>query len=178
MPTKRAKSGHHGGAGKCLACNLPAPDQKRLNDDLVLGVPLYRLQKQWGINRGSLRAHKEHHISSAETALTVARVKDSPVIDQAEELVRRADAMYQSAKAAGNIVLGLKALGHQRAGLELLAKLTGVLDERPQVTVNLQQSVEFQQAMMVIVGFVEERLSAKDVNELSRRLKVLDGGRT
>ncbi len=178
MPTKPAKSGHHGGSGNCIACSLPPEDQRRLNDDLVRGVPLYRLAKQWNINRGALRSHKERHVSPAETVLTVARTKDSPVIDQAEELVRRADAMYESARVSGNIVLGLKALGHQREALVLLARLRGELDERAQVTVNLQQSAEWIQVQAVVLKFVDEKLGAKDAAELSRRLKVLDGGRT
>jgi len=172
-PAKRAKTGHHGGSGKCLAFSLPAADQSRLKDELLRGTALYKLAKKWGINRQSLRNHREKHLSPADMALTADR-PPGKTLDQAEEVVQQTQAMYESARTAGNIVLGLKALAQRIHALELVAKLRGELDERPQVTVNLQTTQEWIRIQTVVLRFVDERLSAEDAVELSRRLRVLD----
>jgi len=41
--------------------------------------------------------------------------------------------------------------------------------------VNLQQTYEWLRIQTVVLRFVDERLGPKDAEELSRRLRVLDG---
>ncbi len=43
------------------------------------------------------------------------------------------------------------------------------------MTVNILQSVEWQEVQVVLMGFIEERISPDDRDELSRRLAVLEG---
>jgi len=55
----------------------------------------------------------------------------------------RTDALYLAALAAGQTAQALNVLKERRGQHELLARLTGVLDSRPQVTVNLMASPEW-----------------------------------
>ncbi len=82
--------------------------------------------------------------------------------------------MREAARRNGNIGAALSAI---RASVELLrlkARVTGELDARPQVTVNIQQTQEWMRVRAVILTFVYERLGPRDADELSRRLRILD----
>jgi len=58
--------------------------------------------------------------------------------------------------------------------LVLLAKLSGELSERPQMTVNLQSSQEWITVRSVVIEFVPPERR----QELSKRLELLEGGGT
>jgi hypothetical protein len=165
------KPGHHGGAGNCLAC--AHPDQDRLNADLVSGVPLFRLSKRYGINRESLRNHKTNHISKAQVALRVERNTAGvrQVADRVEEVIVRDDAMYEAARAVRNMPLAIKANNSKADHLELLARITGELDERPEVVVNIQQSAAFIAVRNVIFEELEDLPERRA--RISQRLRVL-----
>jgi hypothetical protein len=95
----------------------------------------------------------------------------SAVLDRIEDLIEQGQRMYESARAVVNMPMALRAVAELRALLELKAKITGELDQRPAVTVNVQQSSEY---ITVRNIFFEE---AEDYPELrtriSRRLRVL-----
>jgi len=178
MPAQVARSGHHGGRGRCLACGLPADQQEELNKDLRRGVPLHRLSKRWHINRESLRSHKTNHISPALVVLREERILNGmrKVSDRIEEeLVTHTAAILDAARRSRNMPMGLKAIHEQRANYELLAKITGELDETPQVTVNLQQSQEWFQLRTVIYQVLDQYPEAK--KRLADRLRLLEEGR-
>jgi hypothetical protein len=79
--------------------------------------------------------------------------------------------MYQSAKRAVNMSLALKAVHEQRENYELLAKITGELDDRPEVVINVQQSAAFIAVRSVIFEVLEPHPEIRA--EISRRLRVL-----
>ncbi|HXN01426.1 MAG TPA: hypothetical protein VN973_05995 [Candidatus Dormibacteraeota bacterium] len=176
--TEVRETARRGGQGNCAVCH--SPDQDAINEQLVRGVALNRLEKRLGISRRALRNHKLNHITPALVALRQERIADGvrKVSDRIEDLIGLADSILTAARAGGNPFMALKAIREQRANFELLARVTGELDERAQVTVNLQSTQEWIRIQTVVVKFVTERLSEKDAAELSRRLKVLDGGRT
>src|SRR5712692_3574192 len=174
MAARGQKSGRHGGSGKCVACHKPADEQARIKDDLVAGVPLYRLAKQWGINRESLRNHRDRHLSPAEVPLRLARESNGqhrPTLDEVEELLAQGRRMYAAAAAVQNMPLSLKA-GHLiLAALELKARMTRELDERAQVTViNVMQSPAYIRVRSIIF---EELESVPDIrHRISLRLRA------
>jgi hypothetical protein len=178
MPAQVVRSGHHGGRAKCLACLLPADQQDELNADLLRGVPLYRLSKRWSINRESLRAHKANHVSPALVVLRTERIANGvrKVSDRVEDLCEEVQAIYDAARRSRNIDQALKALGKLLAALELLAKITGELDERPQVTINLMQTKEYIELRAVILEVLQPYPEVR--RRLSNRLKVLEGRQT
>ena len=136
-------------------------------------VPLLRLERRWGISRPALRAHRANHISPALKALRTERIASRVrnVADRVEDLVRETDAMYRSAKKATRMPLALKAVHEQGDNYELLAKITGELDDRPQGTVNIQQSAAFIAVRSVIFEVVEQHPELR--REISRRLRAL-----
>jgi len=172
--------GTRGGRGKCRACNSEKQDQ--INRALALGrLSLRALEKRYGISHQALLDHKRNHLSPALIALTrEKRLEGSArsVADQLEDLVDEVRLIYDAAKRSRNMQQALAALGRLLSALELQAKISGELDTRPEVTVNLQTTQEFIAAQTVIVRFVEERLGQKDRHELSRRLELLDGGKS
>ena len=165
-----------GGRGRCAACQ--SDKQAEIDEALVRGVSLRSLARRYDISRNALAAHKLNHVSPALLAVRQERVAAgaSTTVDRLEALFETGQSILDAAKKSGNAALGLSAMRELRGTIELMARVTGELDERPQVTVNLQQSAEWIRVQMVVVKFVEERLSAKDAYELSRRLRVLDGG--
>lgn len=85
-------------------------------------------------------------------------------VDRAEELYVKASAILEGAEQEGQGALALSAIKELRATVELLAKLTGELDERPQVNVlNVSSSPEWlaiQQAMLEsLAPFPEARIA-------------------
>jgi hypothetical protein len=173
MPAHLVKPGHRGGGKKCAVCALPAVDREKVEGDLAMHVPLLKLERRWGISRSALRAHRGHHISPALTALRTERALTSvrKVADRIEDLVVETDKMYQSAKKVVNMPMALRAVREQRDNYELLAKVTGELDDRPQVTVNIQQSAAFIAVRSVIFEVLEPHPQLRA--EISRRLRVL-----
>ena len=51
------------GRGHCLPCALPLDRQAVLNEELTRGVSLQHLSKKYSINRGSLRTHRDRHLT-------------------------------------------------------------------------------------------------------------------
>jgi len=171
--------GTRGGRGKCRACN--SEEQDAINKQLALGVSLRKLERRYGISHQALLDHKRNHLSPALVALTRhKRLEGSArsVADQLEDLLEEVRLMYEAAKKSRNFQQALAALGRLLSALELQAKISGELDMRPEVTVNLQTTQEFIAAQTVILKFVEEKLGPRDRQELSRRLVLLDGGKS
>lgn len=79
--------------------------------------------------------------------------------------------MYESAKVVANMPMALRAVAELRALLELKAKITGELDERPAVSVNVQQSQASILARSVIFEALEPYPEVRA--EISHRLRVL-----
>ena len=164
-----------GGRGKCKACNHPKQDQ--INEQLVRGVSLRRLEKRFGISHQALADHKRNHLSPALVSLTKeARLEGSArsILDNLEELRTETERILEATRRSGNVQQALSAIRSCVQVLELIAKITGELDERPQVTVNLQQTQEWIKVQAVVLKFVDEKLTAKDSAELSRRLRLLE----
>jgi hypothetical protein len=166
--------GARGGRGKCRACNSEKQDE--INKQLALGVSLRKLERRYGISHQALLDHKNHHLSPALVALTrEKRLEGSArsVADQLEDLLDEVRSMYEAAKKSRNFQQALAALGKLLSALELQAKITGELDDRPQVTVNLQQTQEWIELRTVIFEVLQPYPEIR--TRLSNRLRVLEG---
>jgi hypothetical protein len=162
-------SAQRGGHGKCAACALP--DQRALNEQLVAGASLRALAKRYGISRPALTHHKRAHVSPALVAVKEQRLARGArtIVDRLERLLLRTEAILDAAYAARNGKLALVAIRELRSTLELVARLTGELDQRPAVTVNLQTSPEWARVRAVVMEFVPPERRA----EMARRLQLL-----
>jgi hypothetical protein len=176
---------------QCTICNHP----QRLEIDTALASrATYRaIARQYGVSKDALSRHKRNghiaeHIAKAAqkkeikeaTALkgvlvgaeekTVAEAET--LLQQVTTLKTRAIAILDNAEKEGTREACL-ALSEVRRTLEFLAKITGELqDGKPavNVTVNLLQSPEFKQVLVVL----DEELPDKYRERIARRLYALD----
>jgi hypothetical protein len=91
------------------------------------------------VTEQSIRRHKADHLPAALTkaqdAAEVAQADD--LLAQVRDLQAKALSILATAEAQGDLRTALAAIREARGNLELLAKLLGELDERPQVNIVL-----------------------------------------
>jgi len=88
------------------------------------------------------------------------------IVDRLEALVTKVSALVDQAESTGASGVMLAAAREVRAGLELLARLTGELDEKPVTTINLLSSPEIQNLTVVLLKalapYPEARIAAAE----------------
>jgi hypothetical protein len=146
-----AKPGH----GKCAVCSHP--EQKKIDELILLGKPQSWIGKTYGMDRVSVSRHKTHHLTPALVSVKQRRDK---LVESATSALQKVEAMMKvmeliiypvDDKLAVNTNMALSAMREYRATLELYAKLTGELNERPQLVVNIATSAEWIQIRTVIL---------------------------
>lgn len=130
-------------AGSCSVC--AHPDRAAIDDDLVSGVPyrdIVRRHATVPLTISSLSRHKREHVSPALKAVIVERAQAgaATAIERVDSLYQRASTILDAAETDGQGSMALSAIRELRSLVELLARLTGELDERPQVAVINMQS--------------------------------------
>lgn len=111
--------------------------------------------KRWGMSKDSVRRHKDAHLSPALRAVVAGRESAGAVkaLDRLEALYAQASSVLDAANAEGKASLSLAAIRELRGLVELLARLTGELDERPTVQVlNVTASPEWDALRGVVLG--------------------------
>lgn len=129
----------------CVTC--AHPEREAIDRALVLGRESMRaLAKRYGMDRHSLARHRAAHMSPALAKVAAERQEAGPrsALERLEELLTEARAVLATAKAGGQGQLSLAAIRELRGLVELTARITGELDERPQVNVlNLSTNPEW-----------------------------------
>jgi len=125
----------------CTICTHS--DRKAIESALVAGEPSRVIASRYGtIGRMALQRHKEEHLPKR-----LAKAQDARESANADELLRhvkglqsKATSLLLQAERTGDIKTALAGVRESRGCIELLAKLMGELDERPQfnVTINPQ----------------------------------------
>ena len=117
----------------CTICG----HQQRVEIDkgLLCKEPLRQLAAQWKVSVAALQRHKADHITRvlARAAEKDELIQGEALLDQLRDLQRRSLAILDEAEATGKLGTALHAIREARSTLELLAKLLGELDDRPQV---------------------------------------------
>ncbi|WP_155838708.1 hypothetical protein [Arthrobacter castelli] len=129
---------------RCTVCRHH--DRPEIDRQLAGGASNLGTAEKFGMSKDSVRRHRERHLSAALKAVATRRETQGAVkaSDRAEELYSKAQRILEAAEEAGQGQLALGAIKELRATVELLAKLSGELDERPQVNVlNVQSSPEW-----------------------------------
>lgn len=132
------------GDPRCKAC--VHPERTSIDADLAGGETNIAVAARYGLSKDSIRRHKDKHLSESLKAVQARREAEgaTTAIDRMERLYDKAQGILTLAEAQGKAALSLAALKELRGIVELLAKLSGELDERPTVQVlNVQASPEW-----------------------------------
>lgn len=124
-------------ARQCSICTHPGREE--IDSALVAGASLRDIAGRYRVSKSALERHKANHLPErllkAEGAREAAQAED--LLDQVKGLRNKTYGILLQAEKAGNLRIALSAIKEARACLELLAKLIGELDERPQINVLL-----------------------------------------
>jgi len=133
----------------CTVCTHP--DRPRIDAALLAGTAYRTIAKQFEVSAAALQRHKQDHIPTL-----MVKAHDAREVTQADELVTQARtlqakalALLAKAEAEGDFKTALMGVREARGCLELLAKLSGELDERPQI--NLVTAPEWVQIRTTVL---------------------------
>lgn len=144
----------------CTVCSHP--EREAIDRALVEGVAFPALVAEHRVSKDALSRHKANHLPvtlvQAQEAEEVARA--DKLLDEVRSLQARALTILDKAENSGDLRTALGAIREARGNLELLAKLLGELDDRPQVNVTL--SPEWLELRAVIVGALEPHPQAQE----------------
>jgi len=143
----------------CTICTHT--DLEAINRALVEGTPNRRIASQHDVTERAVRNHKANHLpetlAKAQEAEEVAQADD--LLGQVQDLQARTLAILEAAEETREHRTALAAIREAHSNLELLAKLLGELDERPQL--NILISPEWIELRTVIVGALEPHGEAR-----------------
>jgi hypothetical protein len=144
------------------SCNVCShPDREAIDEALVRGIAFPALVAKYRVSKDSLSRHKANHLPAklvmAQAAEEVAQADD--LLDQVRGLQARTLAILEAAEGSSQHRTALSAIREARGNLELLAKLLGELDDRPQI--NVLVSPEWLELRAVIVGALEPHPDAR-----------------
>jgi hypothetical protein len=144
---------------RCTIC--AHEDLEAINRALVAGKANRRIAAQYAVSEQAVRRHKAEHLpaklAKAHEAEEVAHAGD--LLEDLKSLQRRTLAILEAAEETSQHRTALAAIREARSNLELLAKLLGELDDRPQVNVLI--SPEWLELRAVIVGALEPYSEAR-----------------
>jgi hypothetical protein len=158
---------------RCTVCDHS--ERHSIDEELVTGAPYRSVAKRFELSESAVYRHKtEHlpaHLLKAREVEEAARADD--LLDQVRHLQAHALDILERAEKAGELRTALAAISQARGNLELLGKLAGELDERPQVNVLI--SPEWLELRVAIVGALDSHPEAR--RAVLRALKgASDGG--
>jgi hypothetical protein len=94
------------------------------------------------------------------------------IVDRLENLIAKVSGLVDRAEKEGSTGMMLAAAREVRGGLELLARLTGELDERPTTTINLLSSPE----VTMLFGVMDRSLTPWPAAKIALAAALNDAG--
>jgi len=151
---------------QCKVCNHP--DREEFERKIASKeLSMSKIAVEIGCNKSSISRHMRHCFPKKVATWVTPEATKEETLNVVNELVRSHKnllELYEEARAIGNIDAAIRALGEERRHLELVAKLTGQLNESPQI--NLLMNPEFMKLKQIIVKqlapFPEARLALSD----------------
>lgn len=133
----------------CTVCR--STERNGIDAALAGGETLAAVARRFNVSRDAARRHREAHLSPALAKVALERVGEESAraaldftVDRVEGLVGRLEALLSVAEERKSLTAGANVARELRQCLELVAKLRGELDERPQVAVvNVLTTPEF-----------------------------------
>jgi len=152
------------------------PEREAIDRALVEGQSTGKLAGRYRtIDERAIRRHRSNHLPTA-----LARAREAEEVSRADDLLAqvrglqdRALAILGKAEDSGDLRAALGAIREARGNLELLAKLLGELDERPQV--NVLVSPQWLELRAVVVSALGPHPHAREA--VLRALEGMGDGR-
>jgi len=119
----------------CTICSHP--ERAAIDAALVSGEPMRGIARMFAVSEDALNRHKRdgHTVTALAKAAGAETVAADDLLAQVRFLQVKALGVLATAEAAGSLNVALSAVREARSCVELLAKLLGELDDRPQVNV-------------------------------------------
>jgi hypothetical protein len=135
----------------CSCCSHP--DREGIDAAIVAGEPFRAIAIRVDVSKDAIARHARSHVSRALRTIQARREERGAetLVERVERLYARAAAILDAAEADGRASIALGAVRELRGVVELLARLTGELDERQQV-VNIIGSPDWQRVRDVLIG--------------------------
>jgi hypothetical protein len=160
-----------------LPCSIcKRGDRLAIDKALVAGTPIPELTARYRASPDALLRHKHRHLP-----LRLVKAQEAREVTEADQLLGdvralrgKAVTLLLAAEAAGDLKTALAGIREARGCMELLAKLHGVLDERPHVQVNVLLSPQWlavRSALLEALRPYEQAALA-----VSARLRALEAG--
>ena len=160
-------------ARKCSVC--AHPDVADIDRALVAGESYREISKRFEpVSLSAVQRHRVDHLSPALRALSVVAEQEAgqSLLEQLSGLNGRVLKILDDADATGKPNVALAAVREVRALIQLSARLTGELDERPQtLVVNLASTSEWTEARTAIVRALQPFPEARNAV-----MRALGGG--
>ena len=156
-------------------CTICAHVERDAIDHALVSRVSYRdIAKQHLVTISALSRHADRHLSKALTVVQAEREAEGAVtlLDRVEDLYSRAKSILEAADEDGKASVSLSAIRELRGIVELLGKLTGELDDRPQQVVNLLVAPEWLRVRAAIVNALDQYPEARLA--VAERLAELD----
>lgn len=119
---------------RCTICNHD--DREAIDKALLLGTPLRDIARQFGVSKDAPSRHRPH-VSQSLSRVVAAREEAgaTSALARLEDLHTRATRVLDASEADGKTSMSLAAIRELRGLVETIAKITGELDERPNMQV-------------------------------------------
>jgi hypothetical protein len=118
----------------CTVCDHP--ERGEIDRLLVGGEPYRSIAKQFSLSESAVYRHKSHLSGTLIKAKEAEQVTQADnLLDQIRDLQKKALSILSKAEAAKDYRAATGAIREARGCLELLAKLLGELNERPQINI-------------------------------------------
>lgn len=166
---------HRTAVSTCTVCRHPAA--KQIDERLVRGESYRSIARRYDLGFTSVGRHARGHLSPKLQKLHAEREENRAVslLSRVERLISKLEGLADDAAETGKAGQMLATARELRESYRLLGRLTGELDERPQV-VNVLVSPEWQRVRAELVAalapFPEARVA------VSQRLLELGMGET
>lgn len=118
----------------CTCCTHSS--RAEIDSALLENQTLRYIAGQFKVSKSALERHREHITTSLTKASQAREVADADnLLEQVKTLQSRALSILDKAESGNDLKTALGGIREARACLELLAKLTGEIDARPQVNI-------------------------------------------
>ncbi len=155
-------------------CTICAHTERTAIDKALVAGEGYRaIAERYGVSLSALHrhgaAHLPKHLAEAQAAADVADADN--LLEQMRQLQQITMGILGRSGLAGDNKIALQAIGEARRNLELMGKLLGELDDRPQVNI-LVTSPEWlavrSRLLVALEPYLDARMAAAEALDAGR----------